>query len=158
MLVIRRRVIPPAGAHCENFVYEIVAIVENRVTRSNRNTILHGIIKQKQLYKHQIYIMNDDQSPSTSHRRPLLRYVLYISFFFFAKSWNFCDINRRPTRPDNFITGVKMFPYARVARRECVAIGSVIFARRVLQFTRHFAARNIPYTNEEILLRYIVYV
>jgi len=38
-------------------------------------------------------------------------------FYFFAKSWNFCDINRRSTRPDNFVTGVKTFPYVRVARR-----------------------------------------
>jgi len=31
----------------------------------------------------------------------------------------------------------------------CIPIGSVTFAWRVLQFTRLFAARNIPYTEQQ---------
>lgn len=104
---------------CENFVYEIAAIVENRVTKSNRNTILHGIIKQKQLRKHQMYIMN---APTTGHRRPRT-IAMFLFFFSPAKSRNFCDINRRSTRMDNFVTGVKMFPYMWPCCATCVPIG-----------------------------------
>lgn len=136
---------------CENFVYEIAAIVENRVSRSNRNMILHGIIKQKQLRKHQMYIMN---ALTTGHRRPRT-ITIYVSSFF-AKLRNFCDIIRRSTRPDNFVTGIKMFPYVPPYCTTRVAIGSIIFARRVLQFTRHFTARNRPYTNNERILLHCV--
>lgn len=134
---------------CENFVHEIATIVENRVTRSNRNTILHGIIKQKQLRKHQMYIMN---APTTVHRQSrTITIYTFLPPFFLRKSWNFCNINRRSTRPDNFVTDVKMLPDVPpcIARRAYVAIGSIIFARRVLQFTRHFTARCRPYTNDQ---------
>lgn len=49
-------------------------------------------------------------------------------FFFFAKSWNFCDINRRSMRPDKSVTGVKIFLY--VARRALQSVQCYICTAR----------------------------
>lgn len=50
-------------------------------------------------------------------RSPVGHVTLLCMFHFsFCKLWNFCVINRHSTRPDNFVTGVKMFPYVRPRR------------------------------------------
>lgn len=62
--------------------------------------------------------------------------------FFQQNQRNFYNINRRSTRPDNFVTSVKIFLYTRpCARRDvCCNLQFYICARRVLQF----AARHPP--------------
>lgn len=74
-------------------------------------------------------------------RRVLLAtYTFFFFFLLFCKLVDFLrDINRRSTRPDNFVTDVKMFSHVRPAFRAGVSISNFIFARRVLQFTRHLA-------------------
>jgi ribosomal protein L34 len=108
-----------------NFLQQVSAIVENCVSGGNRNTILRGVIKPKQLRKHQI-LHNECSNNGrnvVAARRELFRQNRATLATSVAASM--CT--------DNFVTGVQMFLHTFAGAR--IAICNSIFAHRVLQFT-----------------------